>query len=215
MYNISNLFTVLSQSNADQQLPSVIFIERGKSTDEHPDNNIQNGATVVKSVLDALMASTAWKDSIFILAYDEGGGLYDHVPPFLVAPPDDITPQCKAGLTPGLFNLSGFRVPMIAISPYSKPHYVSHTSMETTSILKLIETRFNLPPLTQRRCQCTGYDGVLRLHKSVLAHAAAAAGTTERMFDHTLALQPAVGAVSQFLIDARSQKIRGAPGERL
>ena len=36
------------------------------------------------------------------------------------------------------------------ISPYSKPHYVSHTNMETTSILKLIETRFNVPPLTAR-----------------------------------------------------------------
>jgi phospholipase C len=150
VYNVNNLFTVLSQPNADSQLPSVIFIERGTKTDEHPDNNIQAGATVVKSVLDALMASSAWNDSIFIFTYDEGGGLFDHVPPFMVTPPGDMDPKCPSNLTPGLYNLSGFRVPMIAISPYSKPHYVSHTPMENTSILKLIETRFNLPALTQR-----------------------------------------------------------------
>ena len=149
VYNISNLFSVLSLPNADQQLPAVIFIEKGDATDEHPDNNIQAGAVVVKQILDALMASSAWHDSIFILAYDEGGGTFDHVPPFMVTPPDGITPNCPS-LTPALFNLSGFRVPMIAISPYSKPHYVSHTSMETTSILKLIEKRFNLLPLTAR-----------------------------------------------------------------
>ncbi len=149
VWNISNLFTILASPNADQQLPEVIFIERGESTDEHPDNNIQAGATYVKSVIDALLASSAWKDSIFILAYDEGGGLYDHVPPFMVPPPDSIAPNCPT-LTPALFNLSGFRVPLVVMSPYSKPHYVSHTNMEATSILKLIETRFNLPPLTAR-----------------------------------------------------------------
>lgn len=149
VWNISNLFTILASPNADQQLPQVIFIEKGDTTDEHPDNNIQAGAVLVKQILDALMSSSAWKDSIFILAYDEGGGLYDHVPPFLVSPPDNITPNCPT-LTQGLFNLSGFRVPVVVVSPYVKPHYVSHTNMETTSILKLIETRFNLPALTQR-----------------------------------------------------------------
>jgi phospholipase C len=95
------------------------------------------------------MASSAWKDSIFIFTYDEGGGVFDHVPPYMVTPPGDMDPNCPT-LTQGLYNLSGFRVPMVAISPYSKPHYVSHTPMENTSILKLIETRFNLPALTQR-----------------------------------------------------------------
>ena len=150
VYNISNLFSVLSQPNADSQLPSVIFIERGEATDEHPDNNIQNGATTVKSIIDALMASSAWKDSIFILTYDEGGGTYDHVPPFLETEPDSIAPNCPTLAYQGQFNLSGFRVPLIVISPYAKPHYVSHTNMDSTAILKLIETRFNLPPLTQR-----------------------------------------------------------------
>ncbi len=96
------------------------------------------------------MNSPAWHDSVFILAYDEGGGLDDHVPPFTVVAPDDNPPQLKPGDLPGDFTLSGFRVPMIVVSPWVKPHFVSHTNRDLTSILKLIETRFSLPPLTRR-----------------------------------------------------------------
>jgi phospholipase C len=96
------------------------------------------------------MASPAWHDSVFILAYDEGGGLYDHVPPFTVVPPDNTPPALKPTDLAGDFTLSGFRVPIIVISPWVKPHFVSHTNRELTSILKLIETRFGLSPLTAR-----------------------------------------------------------------
>jgi phospholipase C len=96
------------------------------------------------------MASPAWHDSVFILAYDEGGGLYDHVPPFTVVAPDATPPNLKPTDLPGDFTLSGFRVPLVVISPWVKPHFVSHTNRELTSILKLIETRFGLTPLTAR-----------------------------------------------------------------
>jgi len=49
-----------------------------------------------------------------------------------------------------LFNVTGFRVPVIIVSPWSKPQFVWHIPTDYTSILKLIETRFNLPPLTHR-----------------------------------------------------------------
>jgi phospholipase C len=150
---IQNLFNLLASPNADQLLAPVVFIESGSGSshlDEHPDNNIQTGAAYVKSIIDALMASPAWHDSVFILAYDEGGGLYDHVPPFPVVAPDNIAPQLQPGDLPGDFTLSGFRVPMIIVSPWAKPHFVSHTKRELTSILKLIEARFGLPPLTAR-----------------------------------------------------------------
>jgi phospholipase C len=158
---IKNLFALLASPTADQDLPQFIFIENGndpnpppgtqpQTFDEHPDGNIQLGAAYVKSIIDALMASTAWHDSAFILAYDEGGGLYDHVPPYTVVPPDNIPPQLGPGDLPGDFTLSGFRVPLIVVSPWVKPHFVSHVNRETTSILKLIETRFGLAPLTAR-----------------------------------------------------------------
>jgi phospholipase C len=158
---IKNLFALLASPTADQDLPQFIFIENGndpnpppgtkpQNFDEHPENNIQLGAAYVKSIIDALMASSAWNDSAFILAYDEGGGVYDHVPPFKVVPPDNIPPQLGPNNLPGDFTLSGFRVPLIVVSPWVKPHFVSHVNRETTSILKLIETRFGLAPLTAR-----------------------------------------------------------------
>lgn len=151
--NISHLFTVLSSATADRDLAPFVWIDGGMGgtgLDEHPDNNIQQGAAYVKSIIDAVMNSPAWHDSVFILAYDEGGGLYDHVPPFTVVAPDSNPPELQPGDLPGDFTLSGFRVPLIVISPFVKPHFVSHTNRDLTSILKFIETRFNLPPLTQR-----------------------------------------------------------------
>jgi phospholipase C len=150
---IQGYFDILARPTADDDLPSFVWIDAGSGgsgLDEHPENNIQKGAAYVKTIIDALMNSPAWHDSIFILAYDEGGGVYDHVPPFTVVPPDNIPPQLGPNDLPGDFTLSGFRVPLMVISPFVKPHFVSHTNRELTSILKLVETRFNLPPLTAR-----------------------------------------------------------------
>jgi phospholipase C len=77
--------------------------------------------------------SPAWKDSVIIITYDESGGRWDHVPPPKV---DRWGP--------------GLRVPAIIISPFAKRGFVDHTNYETTSILKLIEARWGLPPLTSR-----------------------------------------------------------------
>lgn len=150
----------------DKVLPQVIFIDSGSGssgTDEHPLNNIQTGASYVASIISALMQSDAWKDSIFILTYDEGSGLYDHVPPFMVPLPDQYAPgqcpdpnngsafYCMTSTTfPATFNLTGFRVPLIVISPYAKPNFVSHTPRDYTAILAFIEKTFNIPALTAR-----------------------------------------------------------------
>jgi phospholipase C len=65
-------------------LPSFAFIEPGYgNNDEHPGSGqtVLEGQAQVAMVVNAFMASSAWKDSIFFLSYDEGGGPYDHVPP--------------------------------------------------------------------------------------------------------------------------------------
>jgi phospholipase C len=141
-------------------LPQVAMIEGGYNSglDEHPKNNIQVGAQYVSGIINGLMASPSWKDSVFILTYDEGGGLYDHVPPQPAVNPDGIAPiDLLPGdicTTPGGsncdFNVTGFRVPMIVISPFTKKNYVSHTVADYTAILTLIEKRFGISPLTQR-----------------------------------------------------------------
>jgi phospholipase C len=142
-------------------LPSVAFIEAGymSSRDEHPNSttNIQTGAAYAESLITPLMSSVSWKDSVFILTYDEAGGTYDHVPPQPAVNPDGIAPKdllpgdiCAGGGSNCNFNYTGFRVPVLVISPFSKKNYVSHTIADYTAILKLIETRFNVPALTKR-----------------------------------------------------------------
>ncbi len=93
--SIQEYYNILADPNADKLLPQVVFIERASSTglDEHPENNVQKGAAVVANMINALLTSAAWPDSAFILTYDEGGGLFDHVGPILVTPPDDLAPQ--------------------------------------------------------------------------------------------------------------------------
>jgi phospholipase C len=162
----SNVVPV-SQYLADVQagtLPSVAFIETGylSNRDEHPSSgtNVQTGAAYVESLINALMTSPSWKDSVFILTYDEPGGLYDHVSPQPSVNPDGIAPidlQPNDICTPPAVNPSncnfdktGFRVPLIVISPFTKKNYVSHTVADYTAILKFIETRFNVPSLTKR-----------------------------------------------------------------
>ena len=81
-----------------------------------------------------------------------GPGMYptdaaaQHVPS-----PDGIAPvDLRAGDPLGNFNRTGFRVPLIVVSPFAKPHFVSHTPMDYTAVLKFVEKRFGLPSLTQR-----------------------------------------------------------------
>src|SRR5216684_268709 len=141
-------------------LPQVAMIEGGYNSglDEHPKNNVQTGAAYVESLINGLMGSQSWKDTVFILTYDEGGGFYDHVPPKAAVNPDGIAPKdlpptdiCANGKGANCnFDSTGYRVPLIVVSPFTRMNYVSHTPADYTAILKFIETRFNLPSLTKR-----------------------------------------------------------------
>jgi phospholipase C len=152
--------TQFLQDAQNRTLPAVALIEGGYNSglDEHPDNNIQMGAAYVESLINGLMNSPSWKDSVFILTYDEAGGLYDHVPPQPAVSPDGIAPKdlqpgdiCTSGGGANCdFTYTGFRLPLLVVSPFTKKNYVSHTVADYTAILKLIETRFNLPALTKR-----------------------------------------------------------------
>lgn len=164
-----NNLATMTQYFADVQngtLPQVAQIEPASAAglDEHGSDsdpypiNIQLGAQYVASLINPLMTSVSWKDSAFILTYDEFGGLYDHVAPQPAVSPDGIKPKdlitndiCTTATGPDCdFTYTGYRLPLIVVSPYAKKHYVSHTVMDTTAILKLIEGRFGLAPMTNR-----------------------------------------------------------------
>ncbi|HUC30853.1 MAG TPA: alkaline phosphatase family protein [Candidatus Acidoferrum sp.] len=167
--NYPNSLVPISQYFADLKngtLPQVAMIEPASSAglDEHPSDsdpypiNIQLGAQYVSCLINALMTSTSWKNSAFILTFDEAGGLYDHVAAQPAVSPDGIKPKdlqpgdiCTTLTGPNCdFVYTGYRLPLIVISPYARKHYVNHTVADYTAILKLIETRFKLPALTKR-----------------------------------------------------------------
>jgi phospholipase C len=171
-------------------LPSFAFVEAGFGrNDEHPGSaqSILDGQAQIASILNAFMTSPSWKDSVFFLSYDEGGGPYDHVPPVpnhsndftnsalgtipdisqIAVNPDtpvpyfpcvpsggtptlhcDLTtldPGANSGDAPAVQGFAaqlGFRVPNMIVSPFSRRHYVSHTPMDHTAIIKFVENRF-------------------------------------------------------------------------
>ncbi len=149
-------------------LPQVALLEPASNVglDEHPADtdavppccSVQAGANYVSTLINALMGSKSWNDSAFILTFDEFGGFYDHVAPRPAVSPDGIKPNdllpgdiCTVVLGPTCdFTYTGYRVPMVVISPFARKHYVSHTEADNTAILRLIEKRFNLQPLTKR-----------------------------------------------------------------
>ena len=128
-----------------------------------PNGNVQTGAKYVSSLINPLMSSGSWKDSVFVLSWDESGGFFDHVPPQPITSPDgglpkdlqsgDICWQSGGPMSNPLctFSYTGYRVPLIVVSPFTRKNYVSHEVMDYTSIIKFVETRFGITDyLTER-----------------------------------------------------------------
>jgi phospholipase C len=114
------------------RLPQVSFIipSFARGWDEHPPADVSVGMGIQQELITALMQSSAWDSSAYILTYDEAGGYFDHVAP----------PQLDA------FGL-GIRLPTWVISPWAKPGHLEPALYEHTSILKFIEAVFGLPTL--------------------------------------------------------------------
>ncbi|MFL5799395.1 MAG: phospholipase C [Actinomycetota bacterium] len=161
LFPISQYYT--DAANGD--LPHVSYVDpifeapADVENDEHPPSNVQVGERFASDVITALFHSPNWGSSALFMTYDENGGFYDHVAPPPAPVPDGILPMLEAGDVPGAFDRYGFRVPAVVVSPYSRPHFVSHVVDDHTSILKFVETRFGLPALTNRDAQADGMLG--------------------------------------------------------
>jgi len=148
---ISRTFDHFLDDCAAGTLPEVAFVDprfineaTGTSNDDHPFSDIRNGEDFLNQVYTAVIQSPDWKHTVLVITFDEWGGFFEHVPPPL-AP---IPPASQAaGDVDGRL---GFRVPSIVISPYAPRGVVSHTQFDHTSVLRFIEWRWNLPPLTVR-----------------------------------------------------------------
>ena len=142
---ISAPFTQFLTDCASGDLPEVSFVDprftdeaSGTSGDQHPHGDIRAGEAFLAQVYDAVVGSPAWARTMLVINYDEWGGFFDHVPPARAADDD-----------PGNA-LRGFRVPAAVISPRARKGAVAHRVYDHTSVLRTIEWRWGLPPLTRR-----------------------------------------------------------------
>lgn len=148
---------------------SLVEPDYGTQSEENP-QNIASGEAFAASVVNAVINGPAWPKTLLIWAYDEHGGYYDHVPPPPAIPPDSIAPQVPDGQSAyDGFGRYGFRVPCVVVSPWARPHHVSHTVYDHTSILKLAETKWNLPALTYRDANAAPLLDLLDLHHPAFA----------------------------------------------
>jgi phospholipase C len=117
--------------------------------DDHPFADIRNGDAFLSQTYHALVNSPCWSKSVLIITFDEWGGFFDHVPPPRVAAPNTTDTDLIDGRV-----LLGLRVPTVIASPFSTGSPLSprvdSTVFDHTSVLKLIEWRWNLRPLTAR-----------------------------------------------------------------
>jgi phospholipase C len=114
-------------------LPAVAWIVPHLFNSEHPTASPQVGMWYVTDLVNALMKSHYWHNTVLVITWDDYGGFYDHVPP----------PQVdQYGYGP--------RVPTLVISPYARPGHIDHTTYDFTSVLRFIEERHGLPALTAR-----------------------------------------------------------------
>ena len=161
---------------------SLVDPESFEGSEENP-QDVQSGAYYAYRVINAVMTSPAWSSTLLILTFDEHGGYYDHVPPVPAVRPDGIAPAVAAGDTYGdLYSWTGFRVPTVVVSPWARAGYVSHNVFDHTSILRLAETKWNLPALSDRDANanpmldCLDFRSPAFLRPPVLAPAPAPTG---------------------------------------
>ena len=114
-------------------LPQVSWIIPSGAVSEHPPSKVSAGMEYVTGLVNAVMQGPNWKSTAIVIAWDDWGGFYDHVPP------------------PGVDQYGlGIRVPGLVISPYARQNYVDHKTYSFESWLKIVEERFGVTPMTAR-----------------------------------------------------------------
>jgi phospholipase C len=121
------------QDALNGNLPAVSWLVVGSGLSEHPPASVCLGENWTVGQINAVMNGPDWDSTVVFLTWDDFGGFYDHVAP------------------PAVDNFGfGPRVPLLIISPWTKRGHITHTTLEFSSVLKFIEERFDLDPLTER-----------------------------------------------------------------
>jgi phospholipase C len=131
-------------------LPDVAFLDpaflqeaTGTGMDDHPHNDVRAGQNYLNGIYKAVTTGPKWDRTLLVINYDEWGGFFDHV-----APPTRPITASESSL--GNDGRLGFRTPLMLVSPYARERQVASSVYDHTSVLKLIENRWNLQPLGVR-----------------------------------------------------------------
>ncbi|MBV8720311.1 MAG: phosphoesterase [Chloroflexi bacterium] len=119
----------------DSRLPAVSFVKPSGWVDGHPASSkwdLFEGFT--KKIVDEVKANPElWRSTAIFVTTDEGGGYYD-----------------SGYVQPLDFFGDGTRIPLIVVSPWTKPGHISHNYADHVSILKFIERNWHLPTISDR-----------------------------------------------------------------
>jgi phospholipase C len=129
--------------------PRFTTIDDGLGNDDHPHADIRRGDRFLYDTFEAVATGPGWNSTVIILTFDEWGGFFEHVAPPRAIAANNVDTDLVDGKA-----LLGFRVPTVIASPFSRGvennPVVNHLVFDHTSILKLIEWRWGLAPLTPR-----------------------------------------------------------------
>jgi phospholipase C len=117
-------------------LPSISWVMPNNNESDHPPYNVTFAEGWLASLVDAVESSPDWNTTAMFVTWDDYGGFYDH-----------LAPPLEQG------NRTGFRVPLLVISPYTPAGLVVHQTAYFESVLRLMELRFNLGCLTPMDCK--------------------------------------------------------------
>ncbi len=131
-------WTQFQSDVAHGKLAPVTWLVTDTAESEHPPASTCLGENTTVSEINAVMRSPMWKTTAIVVTWDDFGGFYDNVAPPKVNP---------WGLGP--------RVPALIISPYSRPGYVDHGTYSFSSLLRMVEDRYGLQPLTKLDAEST------------------------------------------------------------
>ena len=122
----------------NHKLANVVYVRPNPS--EHPPQAVCPGENWSVKLLNAIMQSSYWDNTAVIVTWDDFGGWYDHVPP------PRLYGCANGGAYPHPYGW-GFRVPLLVISPWARPHFVFSEEAAFESLPKLIEALWGLPAL--------------------------------------------------------------------
>lgn len=139
----------------NKRLPHYVFLEpryfdflQWKANDQHPPHDVSLGEHLIADIYEQLRASDYWAKALFVVLYDEHGGIYDHV-----RPPEDV-PNPDGGIStdpPFDFTRLGLRVPALLVSPFLPAGAIDDAIYDHTSLLATVKDIFKLPSfLTER-----------------------------------------------------------------